>query len=131
MTDTNERLAKALGWELTKRTWQTRNLVGDIREVEEIHYKAPEGAQRPFGLLPSFDHSLDALIRDVVPVLRERGWDWHVGSGLYDERPDDFYAWCEVGLFFDGTYRMEERLGSTPAEALATAALEALESKDD
>lgn len=122
----NERLAYSLGTWYVKR-WNT----GAIRalSLKEPAFNLPwerwDGAEEVriatdwLCYWPDYESSLDALVRDVVPVLRARGMFWALYSWS-----DDY----EVSVHRKGTEKQVGYcLADTPAAALSEAAAQALE----
>lgn len=105
----DEALVHALGW----ATWrETGALTGAVTDAER---------RTLYWGIPEWHTSLDAIERDLLPVLRERGWDhWTVGSEF--EWVGRFSASVEWG----SSFVVVEEVGDTPALALARACLAAL-----
>lgn len=105
----DEALVHALGW----ATWrETGALTGAVTDAER---------RTLYWGIPEWHASLDAIYRDLLPVLRERGWDEIHMSVLAEGRASARVMRCGVG-----GAETWVRYGPTPALALARACLAAL-----
>lgn len=99
-------LAEALGWQRSPD------------EDGAVWWLSPSDEGRPQLQAPAYHESLDALFRDVVPALRERGWDVEVSA--------DASLGSQWLALVCRTPVWVSRVAETPAEALCRAALAAL-----
>lgn len=113
--DLDVALAEALGWQRGNDEW--------------IEPNRDPADDRNWQWLPSWHASLDAVMRDVWPVLRERGWKWFclefTDFGGYESASCEIgYESHEVNALSHRTSEEEER--PVFAEAFCRAALRAL-----
>ena len=107
----DEALARAMGW---KRLGFDQMWKADVWEHDD-----EAGQTRT--LLPWWHTSLDALLRDIEPVCRERGMEyWMVGVEDYGKPEGVDYAHAEPN------YDEVDYFGPTAATALARAFLAVL-----
>ena len=64
--------------------------------------------------LPDYPHSLDAIARDLLPILREKGWDYSLSWDGYDHR------------FFVRPLASPQSIGFGNGDSPASAAFEAI-----
>jgi len=117
----NERLAVALGWKRCEGARGVCSFNGEcglLINPETGRHDVPD----------DYERSMDALVRDVVPVLRERGYDqmsfvWDTGNS---DPAEDVLATIE-GLDESGKILKTRGSGHSPAAALSEAAAIVLE----
>ena len=108
MSDLNRRMAEAMGWELTSLK------VGDDPPKPCFFKKGWTRGFMPYCFAESIEYCFD----EVVPFMRERGWNFDLFWNIRER---------EYGVSFGGhEYKFYFAYASTPAEAIVKAALKAL-----